>query len=62
VAVLFRDAVKNREIWKEEGLVVSAVYLAPDSPKEGLSDEESARAQAISELAEDVFARTMEQW
>ena len=62
VAVQFRDAVKNREIWKEDGLVVSAVYLVVAGSKEALSDEESARAQAISELAEDVLARTMEQW
>jgi hypothetical protein len=62
VAVLFRDAVKNREIWKDEKLVVSAVYLASGGSGDGLNDEESARTQAISELSEDVLARTMEQW
>jgi len=62
VAVLFRDAVKNQEVWKEDGFVLSAVYSAGGDSDEPLKDETSARASAISELAEYVLARTMEQW
>jgi len=62
VAILFRDAVKNREVWKTDELVASEVYLVVGGSDEVLTDEEGARAQAISELAEDILARTMEQW
>jgi hypothetical protein len=62
VAVTFRDAVKNRELWKSGDLVVSEVYSVVPGSDQTLTDEESARAEAIRKLAEDVLARTMEQW
>lgn len=62
VAVVVRDAVKNRELLKDDAFVVSAVYsVLPDSDQT-LQDEESAREQAISELAEDILAQMTEQW
>lgn len=61
-AATLRDAVKNREIWKDEGITVSAVYSVTSSDPGGPGDEASARAKAIRDLAEDILARTMEQW
>jgi hypothetical protein len=62
VSLVFKDQVKNREIWSEENLLASAVYspggVVPGSPV----SEEDARAKALDELANDVLARTLEQW
>ncbi|MBM3285737.1 MAG: hypothetical protein FJY88_00055 [Candidatus Eisenbacteria bacterium] len=62
VGLTMRDSVKNRELWSEESLVVSAVYRVAGEGQDGLRDEEAARRKAIADLAEDVLARTMEQW
>jgi hypothetical protein len=62
VSATLRDAVKGRDLWQEENLTVSAVYSATAGGSQALSDEASARSKAINDLAEDVLARTMEQW
>lgn len=61
-AAVLRDAVKNRELWKDEAISVSAVYSVASSAPGALADEPAARAKAIRDLAEDILARTMEQW
>jgi hypothetical protein len=62
VSATLRDAVKNREIWKQDPITVSAVYSVVPGSTQELQDETSARRKAIRDLAEDVLARTMEQW
>ena len=62
VAATLRDAVKNRELWKQDPITVSAVYSVVPGSAQELKDETGARRKAIQNLAEDVLARTMEQW
>ncbi|MCB9462778.1 MAG: hypothetical protein H6682_03725 [Candidatus Eisenbacteria bacterium] len=52
-----RDQVKNRDLWKEDRLVATAVY----EPGAGETEEE-ARREAIEILANDIVTKTLEQW
>jgi len=52
-----RDQVKNRDLWKEDRLVATAVY----EPGAGES-EVGAREKAIQTLASDIVGKTLEQW
>ncbi len=61
-AATLRDAVKNRELWKDDAMTVSAVYSVTSADPSALGDESAARSKALKDLAEDVLARTMEQW
>jgi hypothetical protein len=62
IAAVLRDTVKNRDLWKEDQITVSAVYSVVAGEEQVLKDEKSARQKAIADLAEDFLARTMEQW
>jgi hypothetical protein len=62
IAANLRDTAKNRDIWKDEQITVSAVYSVGGNQDQPLTDEKGARAKAIADLAEDILARTMEQW
>lgn len=61
-AVTLRDMKKNHELWKDDAMTVSAVYSVQPGAGQTLTDEQSARQKAIHDLAEDILARTMEQW
>jgi hypothetical protein len=58
--VQMRDQVKNRELWAQENLTATAIYVPGGGG--ALTSENQARAQAISDLASDVVNRTLEQW
>lgn len=62
IGATLHDTAKNRDIWKDDQITVSAVYSVSAGQDQPLTDEKSARAKAISDLAEDILARTMEQW
>ncbi len=62
LALTLRDVVKNRDLWKDDAVTVSAVYSVVPGREQALTDEPTARQKAIRDLAEDVLARTMEQW
>lgn len=62
VEATMRDASRNKEIWKDDQLTVSAVYSVQGGSTQPLTDEGSARQKAIKDLAEDVLAKTFEQW
>jgi hypothetical protein len=62
VAATLRDASKNKEIWKDDQMTVSAVYSIVPGSSEPLTSESEARTKAITDLAEDVLAHTFEQW
>jgi len=62
IAATLRDASKNKEIWKDDQMTVSAVYSVVPNTAQPLNDEASARAKAETDLAEDVLAHTFEQW
>jgi len=76
MAVVLKDRVKNRDLWADDALTASATFpatgasLAPASSGAtetagagGLPEsEEQARQAAIRDLAQDILARTLEQW
>jgi hypothetical protein len=61
VAAVLRDQVKNRDLWKDDAITRTAVYV-PSGPSSGLTTEDAARKQAITDLASDLVSRTLEQW
>jgi hypothetical protein len=58
--VHFRDMVKNRELWADDRLTGTAVYVPGGTS--GLRTEREARQQVIEEIARDVVTKTLEQW
>jgi hypothetical protein len=60
VAVTLRDLVKNRDLWKDDSLTRTAIYVP--GAVTGPSSEPDARADADSALAGDIITRTMEPW
>lgn len=66
VAMTLRDMVKNRDLWKDDALTRTAIYVPgaaqPDGDRAVLGSEQDARADAIRALADDMITRTMEPW
>jgi hypothetical protein len=72
IAVVLSDRVQNRDLWSSESLEATATYPASGSTSSGgtsdasggalPANEQEARAAAIRKLAQDVLARTLEQW
>lgn len=65
IAVVLKDRIKNRDLWSDERLQATATYAAEESTAEDdpdLTAEEEARLEALELLAQDVLARTLEQW
>jgi hypothetical protein len=60
VAVTLRDMVKNRDLWKDDSLTRTAIYVP--GAMTGPGSEQDARAYADSVLASDMITRTMEPW
>jgi hypothetical protein len=60
--VLFKDLVKNREVWNETNLVKSANYYVQDVPGQTAKTELDGRKEAIDKLAEEILSRTVQSW
>ncbi len=60
VAMTLRDMVKNRDLWKDDALTRTVVYVPGAAT--GLGSEQDARADAVRALAGDMITRTMEPW
>jgi hypothetical protein len=60
VAMALRDMVKNRDLWKDDALTRTAIYVPGAAT--GLGSEQDARADAVRALAGDMITRTMEPW
>lgn len=60
VAVTLRDMVKNRDLWKDDSLTRTSIYVP--GAVTGPGSEQDARAYADSALASDMITRTMEPW
>jgi hypothetical protein len=58
--VEMKDQVKNRELWRDEALTRTAVYVPGGAS--GLTTEREARDDAVRALAADIVTRTLEQW
>jgi len=61
-AVVFKDLVKNREIWDEPNLVKTANYFVVDVPGDSARTELDGRKEAITKIADEILARSVEGW
>jgi hypothetical protein len=61
-SVVFKDLVKNREIWSEPELVKTANYFVVDVPGESARTELDGRKQAIAKIADEILTRSVEGW
>ncbi len=63
VSAVLKDRVKNADVWTNERLNATATYAAtPSGSPDVIDSEDEAREAAISQLTQDVLARTLEQW
>jgi len=61
-SVILKDQVKNRELWNEPDLIRTANYYVVDVPGEKAKTEVDGRKDAITKIADEIFARTVEGW
>jgi outer membrane lipopolysaccharide assembly protein LptE/RlpB len=62
VSAVFKDLVKNREIWNETALVKSANYYVQDVPGQAARTELDGRKEAIQKIADEILSRSVEGW
>jgi Lipopolysaccharide-assembly len=62
VAVVFKDQVKNREIWSDENIIKTANYYVQPVPGDSARTELDGRKQAIQKIADEIISRTVEGW
>lgn len=62
VSVVFKDQVKNRELWSDENLVKTANYYVQDVPGQPAQTEIDGRRAAVQKIADEILARTVEGW
>jgi len=62
VSVVFKDQVKNREIWSEPEIVKSANYYVQSVPGDSARTELDGRKQAIAKIADEILSRSVETW
>lgn len=61
-SVIFKDLVKNRELWSAPELVKTANYYVVDTPGDTAKTELDGRKKAIDKLAEEIVTRSVEGW
>jgi hypothetical protein len=61
-SVVFKDLVKNREIWNEPNLVKTANYFVVDVPGQPARTELDGRKEAIAKIADEILTRSVEGW
>ncbi len=61
VQVVFKDRVKNREIWSDE-IIRTANYYVQDVPGQKASTELDGRKEAIDKIADEILSRSVEGW
>jgi len=62
VAVRLMDKVKNRELWRDDGMVKTQNYYVISVPGQEPQDEVSGRKQAVQKIADEILSRTIENW
>ena len=61
VSVVFKDLVKNREVWNDE-IIRTANYYVQDVPGQPARTELDGRKEAIEKIADEVLSRSVEGW
>ncbi len=62
VAVVFKDQVKNREIWHDDAIVKTANYYVQNVPGQTAKTELDGRKEAIDKIADEILSRSVENW
>lgn len=58
----FFDKVKNREMWRDEGLTKTANYYVVEVPGQPAKTEIDGRQEAIQKIADEVLSRIVDAW
>ena len=61
-AVVFKDQIKNREIWHDDQIVNTANYYVQPVPGQQAKTELDGRKEAIQKLADEILSRSIESW
>jgi hypothetical protein len=59
--VVFKDQVKNREIWRDE-IIKTANYYVQAVPGQQAKTELDGRKEAIQKIADEILSRSIESW
>lgn len=62
VKIVFRDVVKNRDVWKEDEMNVRTTYSVDPVGLEPAQTETDGRRDVIQKLADQVVSRTVQGW
>jgi hypothetical protein len=62
VSVVYKDVVKNREVWADENLVRTANYYVQNVPGQTAQTDVDGRKQAIAKIADEILSRTVQGW
>jgi outer membrane lipopolysaccharide assembly protein LptE/RlpB len=62
VRLLYRDLVKNRDIWKEDAFTVRTTYNVVPVGAAPAKTEVEARAELVKSLADQIVSRTVQGW
>jgi outer membrane lipopolysaccharide assembly protein LptE/RlpB len=62
VSIVFKDQVKNREMWSDEAMVKTANYYVQDVPGQTAKTELDGRKEAIQRIADEILSRSTQGW
>ena len=62
VAVVFKDQVKNRELWSDSNLIKTANYYVQDVPGQAAKTELDGRKAAVLKIADEILTRSVQGW
>jgi outer membrane lipopolysaccharide assembly protein LptE/RlpB len=62
VSVVFKDQVKNRELWSDANLVKTANYYVQNVPGQVASTELDGRKLVIAKIADEILTRSVQGW
>jgi hypothetical protein len=62
VAVVFKDQVKNREIFNDASLTKFSNYYVTNVPGDSARTELDGRKAAITKIADEILSRAVESW
>jgi len=62
VSVVFKDQVKNRELWSDPNLAKYSNYYVQNVPGQTASTELDGRKAAIAKIADEILTRSVQGW
>lgn len=62
VQVVYRDVVKNRDVWKEDQMTVRTTYNVTQVGTQPAQTELDSRKDAVQKLTDQIVSRTVQGW